>query len=121
MSNQPRIYTVIGNRPTQTPDGKPIPLQAVIYNAPRPLYGDPTWQGDFIHGIFYAIANDAREHKDNVSLDGWSIRWVTEQRAIQWARAYYRREYPAEAEGFLQDASRRDLLAAFMQHANKNE
>jgi hypothetical protein len=34
--------------PTDLPDGW------VIVNAPRPLLGDRTWEGQFRHGIFYA-------------------------------------------------------------------
>ena len=39
-----KILTVIGQRPTQTPEGTPIPADHCIYNAPRPLYGTLKWE-----------------------------------------------------------------------------
>jgi len=31
-----------------------IPEDWSIYNAPRPIPGEIVWDGDFLHGVFYA-------------------------------------------------------------------
>jgi hypothetical protein len=48
MSQQCRVSIVIGERPSQAPEGW------VIYNAPRPIFGGIEWRGEFAHGVFYA-------------------------------------------------------------------
>jgi hypothetical protein len=48
MSQQCRMSIVVGEYPSQAPDGW------VIYNAPRPIFGGIEWRGEFAHGVFYA-------------------------------------------------------------------
>ena len=55
-----------------------IPENWTILNAPRPIPGNMTWQGDFRHGIFYSAMNpdtqffnsDFEQAKE---LDAWEI------------------------------------------------
>ncbi len=77
-----------------------IPPGWLIFNAPRPLSGTLTadgqmvWVGEFRHGIYYAAVNPAPEDcgpaliKLNVELDGWLCQYVTEPDIEDWGRAY---------------------------------
>ena len=73
---------------------KPIQSDWIIFNAPRPLYGTQTWQGDFAHGIFYAAVDpvgDPYAHdwiKRNAELDGWLLEYVTEEDIAKWGRQH---------------------------------
>lgn len=77
-------FDIIGSRPAEAPEG------AWIFNAPRPLYGAVTWQGEFVHGIFYAAilpADDYAENfiRQNVSLDGWVLCYFSKEDARKQA------------------------------------
>ncbi len=90
---QPKQVKVIGTRPTHIPTGWPI------FNAPRPLYEEPTWTGDFIHGIFYAAVDPDDLYgtdfiKRNADLDAWQLEWVSEEEVIEEALTYYRDKFP---------------------------
>ena len=96
MAKQPKLVKVIGTRPDHIPEGWPI------YNAPRPLYGEPTWTGDFIHGIFYAAVDPADDYgarfiQCNTNLDAWQLEWVSEEEAVVEAMQRLTDEYPVEA------------------------
>lgn len=80
---------VIGERPA-------IPEDWIICNAPRPLTGDETWEGEFQHGIFYAALNPhdfffkislAR----NQTLDAWMVLYYSEAEARACLKAFYPR------------------------------
>lgn len=91
-----KTVKVIGQRPAN------IPADWRIYNAPRPLYGDQTWQGDFFHGIFYAAVNLINDEANlyiqlNTNLDGWILEYVAEETAVAESLAFYREHYPADA------------------------
>jgi hypothetical protein len=121
---QAKTVTVIGERPTQTPEGTIIPPDATIYNAPRPLWGI-SWIGDFVHGIHYAAVRDAqgepesevywtqKSHDDNISLDGWVVQWESEAEAIAWAKQYYADEYGDEGRQAAAEADRKTLLEVY--------
>lgn len=69
------VQQVLGTLPPH------IPTSQLIFNAPRPLYGE-TWQGDFRHGIFYAAVDpytpDGLRHAElNHALDGWIIEYIS--------------------------------------------
>jgi hypothetical protein len=51
-------YTVVETRPARLS----IPARWKVYNAPRPLLGDVTWQGEFCKGIFYAAVDPDGEN-----------------------------------------------------------
>ncbi len=40
-----------------------------VYNAPRPIPGEITFQGEFRHGIFYAAGPPGKYAQDWVDLD----------------------------------------------------
>ena len=77
-----------------------IPAGWLIFNAPRPLSGTVTadgqmvWVGEFRHGIYYAAVNPSPEDfgpklmKLNVELDGWLCQYVTEKDIETWGRTY---------------------------------
>lgn len=55
-----------------------IPEGYLIANAPRPLCGPITWQGEFRHGVFYAAAEASPEGSASwASDDGWLIEFIT--------------------------------------------
>lgn len=92
---QCKVVRIIGTRPTQAPTGW------AVYNAPRPLYGEPTWTGDFVHGIFYSTIDPtddlaAKFAERNAELDAWVLEWVSEEQAITETLARYQAEFPAE-------------------------
>ncbi len=94
--NQPKQVKVIGTRPDH------IPADWPIFNAPRPLYGEPTWTGDFIHGIFYATIDPSDSYGPgfitrNAELDAWELVWVSEEQAVIEAMQQLTDEYPVEA------------------------
>lgn len=77
-----------------------VPEGWTVYNAPRPLYGQVRWQGEFVHGVFYAAVapegDPADEfgdsplfHRRNRELDGWVVRWITRAEVMAYARARY--------------------------------
>lgn len=80
-----------------------IPAGWLVFNAPRPLYGDRTWIGPFSKGVFYAAIDPTEDAaaanvEANRDLDAALIRWVTEAEIREWADAYYRREWPKQYE-----------------------
>lgn len=79
---------VIGQRPADLPESW------LIFNAPRPLWGHRSWEGDFFHGRFYAAIDpqgeDAAEMiRDNNESDAWTIEYVSEEQAVAESLAYY--------------------------------
>lgn len=85
---------------TTKPRPEAIPASWTIYNAPRPLYGDTEWRGDFLTGIFYA----AVDPNADIATATWMIRtnetngaaevvYVTETQAIE---AYLRNNRHAD-------------------------
>ncbi len=91
MRDETLVRYEIGERPSEAPEGW------TVWNAPRPLYGEIVWHGDFVKGCFYAATNpDAAEYMDvrgqeirNRDLDACQIEWVTRDKAAQMARERY--------------------------------
>jgi hypothetical protein len=93
---EPIVYRIIGLRPEQVPEGW------AIYNAPRPLYGDKTWQGDFVHGVYYvAIAPHtpatALFREENALSDAWELEYVLPEAAIAEQMTWYEEHAPGLA------------------------
>ncbi len=81
------IRRVIGTWPSD------IPTSWMIFNAPRPLWGTKTWEGYFLHGIFYAAIDPADEFRermirDNVDNDGWVTIWLPRSYVLGWFVGY---------------------------------
>lgn len=66
-----------------------------IYNAPRPLLGHETWQGDFRHGVFFAaVAPDGDPadefgdaphfHERNRQNDGYTCEIVSREAVMAY-------------------------------------
>lgn len=103
--SDPKLRYTLSQRPRQAPEGWRI------FNAPRPLYGTlrnedgqvspGTWDGDFLHGTFYAAVDPADPNADmwvgnNAILDAQEIQYITEQQAYDVGLAYYQTNYPDE-------------------------
>lgn len=92
-----RNRIVVGERPADVPPGW------IICNAPRPIFGDKLWLGDFITGRFYAAFDPQRAGADalytlNCQNDATVIGYITEDAAIERGRAIILERYPASAE-----------------------
>ena len=61
-----RQVLTTGIRPNNVPEGW------IILNAPRPLYGPATWQGDFLNGRLYAALDPQDE--DNAKTIEYNMR-----------------------------------------------
>jgi hypothetical protein len=80
------VQRLIEDRPADIPEGW------LIFNAPRPLWGQRQWTGEFRHGIFYAAVDPAEPDtkqlswmlQQNADLDGWLLEYVT----MDQVRAY---------------------------------
>ena len=92
-----------------------VPKGWHIHNAPRPLYGDITWQGDFLSGIFYAALDPQGEQYDwqrqqNESLDATRVIPVTENFVVEEMSEYYHQNYPDLAFDPADPDTRRQLV-----------
>lgn len=89
MGNKMRVKMfVVGERPEPAPEGWRV------FNAPRPLRGDVTWEDDFRHGRFYAAVNPdgdraAQMVKDNLSLDAWEVSYLGDDEMRELVMGYY--------------------------------
>ncbi len=111
--------TIIAERP------KDIPKDWLIFNAPRPLLGHKEWQGDFRHGIFYAAIDPNNLEtkiwiKKNYWLDGWIVKYITKEKAIQKIKKFYYKEYP-KCHSTIEDLNEVMLIDAFYQKFHKEE
>jgi len=50
-----------------------------VVNAPRPLPGEIEWQGEFLHGIFYAAGDFEKFGEQWESLDAHIVRLVNDE------------------------------------------
>lgn len=55
-----------------------VPRHWPVFNAPRPLPGSVTWEGDFLRGCHYSAVDPEDEWKQDTmrrieSLDGWQV------------------------------------------------
>src|ERR1019366_1275537 len=58
---------------------EPIPDGWRIVNAPRPIGGEITWEGEFRHGVFWAAAPaDTAGRFGWEALDAWPVRFITD-------------------------------------------
>ena len=80
-------------------DRPAFPENWIICNAPRPIMGHHEWQGEFIHGVFYAVIAPDMEHAEdmmetNRKLDAWQLVYTD----IESARQFLRDRYPRYAK-----------------------
>ena len=85
-----------------------VAADALIFNAPRPLLGTKTWQGDWVAGVFFAAVNPddpfrAGWIKENLALDAALLTFVSDEQAQEMVRDYCRKEYGATAEEITSD------------------
>jgi len=101
--NDATLLTLIGERPTQAPEGW------LIFNAPRPLYGQLEWQGDFKHGLFYVAVDPADEFSagfifENLRNDAYLLRYASPVEVMEWAK-----KFAADHQVDLADFEQRDI------------
>ena len=92
---------VVVNLATWSPP-EPIPDGWLIVNAPRPIGGEITWEGEFRHGMYWAAAPaDTADRAGWEALDAWPVRFVTDNEiAAEVIRYLADNGYPsAEAAG----------------------
>jgi len=80
-------------------DRPAFPGNWIICNAPRPIMGHHEWQGEFIHGVFYAVIAPDMEHAEdmmetNRKLDAWQLVYTD----FESARAAVKLRYPRYAD-----------------------
>lgn len=88
------------------PDG--VAADALIFCAPRPLFGTKTWEGDWVAGRFFAAVNPDDPFrggwiKENKSLHAALLTFVSDERGQEMVRDYCRAEYGATAEEITSD------------------
>ncbi|WP_156915980.1 hypothetical protein [Desulfatirhabdium butyrativorans] len=71
-----------------------VPPNWIIFNAPRPLYGDKEWQGDFIHGRFYVAVDPNGDQaawcvQQNKAMDAWVYQYVDKDTMRAMVRQSY--------------------------------
>ncbi len=102
MTDQIKYFHVQGQRPTQcieNDDIIPIQPDDLIYNAPRPLWGYTGWQGDFVHGVWYAVVDPTNPEQAayitrNNELDGWVLIYHSPAEIKAWCIEHFASEYP---------------------------
>lgn len=77
-----------------------VDANALIFNAPRPLLGTKTWQGDWVAGIFFAAVNPDDPYragwiKENQALDAALLTFVSEDEGRRRVQEYLQAEYGA--------------------------
>lgn len=75
-----------------------IPIDAVIFNAPRPIYGTVAWQGDFCSGVFYTAVTPDDEYRNE---------WIKKNKA-----------YDARVLLFIDDATARQMVREWIASMN---
>lgn len=66
------------------PSERPTPGDEwAVWNAPRPLVGEQTWNGPFAHGVFYAAHRRGAPYfadveAANAAADGWPVVLITD-------------------------------------------
>jgi hypothetical protein len=106
------LLRILGARPTALPDGTPLPAHWEVYNAPRPLYGALTWDGEFRHGAFYgAVDPDDDSHplfmataqrRGNLRLDGWLVEWLDREATVREFAEGLARRYAMAVEAVVE-------------------
>jgi hypothetical protein len=81
---------LVRDRSSVVPDY--VPSDAVIFNAPRPLFGEE-WQGDFCCGIFYAAIGPSDYNRinfieENRKLQAAVLIFISEEEARWKVREY---------------------------------
>ena len=85
-----KTVTIVGDRPAD------IPADWTIWNAPRPLYGQKNWTGDFISGRFYSATDPSDPfsegfERENRRNDAVILAYIMPE---EWKRQVY--EYADE-------------------------
>jgi len=70
-----------------------IPKEWEIYNAARPFPAHKTWQGEFLHGIFYGAIDPDEEYADEYrkrakELDASRLTFISRESVERWGQSY---------------------------------
>ena len=94
-----------------------------VFNAPRPLYGHRTWDGEFVTRLFYAAvdpneANAEAHEESNRALEARELVFITQEELDQRVDAHSVRlaeEYGIETSEF----DREDVLFSYQDTARR--
>ena len=99
----------------------------LIFNAPRPLYGHKEWQGDFLHGVFYAAVDRHGDRaawmvRENCMLDGWILEHIDEQgdTLAEYAKGLAA-QYGCTMERLFELENDEDIWTMYMNHHGRRE
>ncbi len=106
-----QVIEIRQDRPADIPDGWRV------FNAPRPLYGQMDWQGDFLSGIFYVAVDPASEIsagfiERNRQLDARELVYISQEEFDARVDAYGQKmanEYGID----LDDFDRKDVIHSY--------
>ena len=105
------LIVIVQDRPKEFED-------KIVWNAPRPLYGDAVWTGDFITGCFYAMTDPGNPiNSENEKLNAKIVEFISPQQYRNSVEEYQRstanfygvsvEEFPfSDAEWSFQNVSR---------------
>jgi len=72
-----KVRKAVGERPGN------VPSHFIIYNAPRALYGQMNWTGDYLFGVFFAAVDPTDQFsggfaENNRRLDAFIVEYVSQ-------------------------------------------
>ena len=78
---------------TTTERPEDVPSDWLVFNAPRPIWGDKVWQGEFLSGIFYAAVNPdygmAKGYiTENIRLNACPVEYITTEFKSEWVKKF---------------------------------
>lgn len=90
----------------------------LIFNAPRPLCGDPSWTGDFIHGCHYCAIDPNDEYSpafidQTIRLDGHLLQWVSENDLKAYGESLAK-EYNLTYDQLMESFDLTDLWSSYL-------
>lgn len=101
------------------------PGDYAIFNAPRPLIGNVTWQGSFLHGVFYAgVYTNEKDAAFFIQrcadLDAVVFDFVTDAEVYEKAQVYYD-EFMVNHKVNVRDYSIEKLWPAYVKFIHRKE
>jgi hypothetical protein len=133
MEKKFRTTWILGDRPTLTGYGEPLPADWELFEAPRPIAGTLAWRGEWggiVGAWFYTAISPTEERAEymrdvNKRMDASHVTFVTRSELAQWSLAVLLPTLIIDfgdetaARDYLQDASEREIWSSYLDHAGK--